>query len=76
MLNKARDYDQFRDLIDAKRIGRGLRMRDLEVDANLQEGYFSKLISGDRNFGPVSLTAVLKALNVDISLIDRPPRDG
>jgi hypothetical protein len=70
--NCARDYEQLKNLIDARRIERGLTMRDLDVDAELADGYYSKLVAGMRNFGPKSLGAVLAALGVELHLVQRP----
>jgi hypothetical protein len=69
--NRARDYAQFRHLIDARRIELGLRMLDVDVDARLPDGYFAKLICGKRGFGEKSLGAVLAVLGVELLLAPR-----
>jgi hypothetical protein len=65
-IDRAGNYDELRKLIDARRIALQLRMLDVDVDANLPDGYFAKLICGMRNFGPKSLGRVLTVLGVDI----------
>lgn len=76
----ARDYEELRKLINNRRIELRLRMTDVDVDAELQSGYFAKLMCGLRNLGPKSLGKVLGALGVEIvlmpiSLADERRRD-
>jgi hypothetical protein len=69
----ASNYDELRKLINARRIELRMTMLDVDGEANLQDGYFAKLICGARNFGPMSLGAVLAVLDVDIVLVPRSP---
>jgi hypothetical protein len=69
---RASNLDGLRKLIDARRVELQLTMLDVDIDAELQDGYFAKLMCGMRNFGPKSLDAVLTALRVDICLTPRP----
>jgi hypothetical protein len=75
-IDRARNYAELRKLVDARRIELRMRMLDVDFDAKLQDGYFAKLMCGTRNFGPVSLGAVLAALGVDICLVPRPNFDA
>jgi hypothetical protein len=70
-LCSARNYAEFRKLINARRVE--LRMTHLEVDcaSGLQGGYFGKIMCGARNCGPQTLGPILDVLGVDIALIPR-----
>jgi hypothetical protein len=74
-MNRARNYAQLRKAIDARRIELGLRMRDVDVDAKIADGYFATLMCGTRNFGPKSLGAVLRALSAEILIVAREKHD-
>jgi hypothetical protein len=58
-----------RRVFDERRVELGLRMMDVDLHAELQDGYFAKLMCGLRNFGPVSLPKVLAALGLEICLM-------
>jgi hypothetical protein len=72
--HEARDYEELRKTIDARRIELRMKLLDLDHDAGLQNGYAAKLVCGMRNFGPLTLGPILDALDVDIVL--RPRQAG
>jgi hypothetical protein len=64
----------YRDLLDglnARRKELGLPMLAVDFEAQLQDGYSSKIFCGSRNLGPLSFGALLKALNVELVLRPR-----
>src|ERR1017187_9836107 len=67
-----RDYDQLRTAINDRRIALRMKCLDVDVDAELQSGYYAKIICGLRNFGPANLAGILRALGVELQLINRP----
>ena len=46
-------------------------MWEVDSDAELQDGYFAKIICGLRNFGPDTLGKILTALDAEIVLMPR-----
>lgn len=67
-----RDYETLRQAINDRRIALRMKMLDLDTDADLQSGYAAKINCGIRNFGPANLGGILKALGVELHLVDRP----
>src|ERR1017187_4786062 len=67
-----RDYDQLRAAINDRRIALRMKCLDVDVDADLQSGYFAKIHCGIRNFGPANLEGILRALGVELHLVARP----
>jgi hypothetical protein len=69
ILARVQSYSELRSAFAVRQ--RELGLTHLEVDdiAGLQTGYFSKLQCGLKNFGPMSLDAVLGALGVEIVLV-------
>ena len=68
---RARDYAELRKLVDERRKELRMKMWEVDVDAELQDGYFAKIICGLRNFGPDTLGKILAALDVEIVLMPR-----
>ena len=73
MTKPIRDYEGLRAAIDERRKDLGITMEELNFQAEICDGYYNKLICGDRHFGPKSLPAVLGALGVELIL--QPRRD-
>jgi hypothetical protein len=67
-----RDYDQLRAAINDRRIALRMKCLDVDVDAELQSGYYAKINCKMRNFGPANLEGILRALNVELRLVERP----
>ena len=65
--------DQLRMAIDARRKELKLTCLDVDSDAGLPSGYFSKYLCGSRNLGPDALQKVIKVLGVEIVLIPARP---
>lgn len=63
-----RDYRQLIAALDSRRKQLGLQLLALDFEAQLQDGYSSKIVCGTRNLGPVSFGAILKALGVELVL--------
>ena len=61
--------DQLRMAIDARRKELKLTCLDVDSDARLPQGYFSKYLCGSRNLGPEALEKVIKVLGVQILLV-------
>jgi hypothetical protein len=61
--------DQLRIAIDARRKALRLTCLDMDADAELPSGYFSKYLACSRNLGPDALEKVLKVLGVQIVLV-------
>jgi hypothetical protein len=68
--------DQLRQAIDARRKELRLTCLDVDSDAGLPSGYFSKYLCGSRNLGTGSLDRVLKALGVRILLVPTDSTGG
>jgi hypothetical protein len=75
LLRPVRSYGQLREAINARRKQLGLTMLELDEKSGCQSGYSAKLICGDKNFGPMSMDAILGALQMDIVLIARRTGD-
>lgn len=58
--------------LDARRRELGLRMADVDAKSGVQDGYAAKLFVGIRRFGPMSLSAILGALQCDLVVVPRP----
>jgi transcriptional regulator with XRE-family HTH domain len=63
--------DQLRQAIDARRKELKLTCLDLDSDAGLASGYFSKYLCGSRNLGPEALEKVIAVLGVEIVLVPK-----
>jgi hypothetical protein len=61
--------DQLRQAIDARRKELRLTCLDVDTDAELPSGYFSKYMSCVRNLGPDALGKVIAVLGVQIVLV-------
>lgn len=66
-----RDYEQLRQAINARRVALRMKCLDVDTDAGLQNGYYAKICCGMRNFGPANLEGILRALNVELQLVER-----
>jgi hypothetical protein len=61
--------DQLRQAIDARRKELKLTCLEVDSDARLPSGYFSKYLCGSRNLGPEALEKVIAVLGVEILLV-------
>jgi hypothetical protein len=61
--------DQLRQAIDARRKELKLTCLDVDAEATLPQGYFSKYLCGSRNLGPEALEKVIAVLGVRILLV-------
>jgi hypothetical protein len=57
--------------LDRRRRELGLRMADVDAKSGVQDGYSAKLFVGIRGFGPMSLSAILGALQCDLIIVPR-----
>jgi hypothetical protein len=57
--------------LDRRRQELGLRMADVDAKSGVQDGYSAKLFVGIRRFGPMSLSAILGALQADLVVVPR-----
>jgi hypothetical protein len=57
--------------LDRRRRELGLRMEDVDAKSGCQDGYSAKLFVGIRRFGPMSLNAVLGALECDLVVVPK-----
>ena len=64
-----RDYQSLIAEIVAERKRQGLTQIDMDAVAFIADGYTAKLEAGYKHFGPISLAAVLGALNVALVLV-------
>jgi hypothetical protein len=64
-----RDYQSLLAEIVAERKRQGLSQIDMDGAAFIADGYTAKLEVGYKHFGPISLAAVLGALNVALVLV-------
>lgn len=76
-----RDYQSLIAEIVAERKRQGLTQIDMDTVAFIADGYTAKLEAGYKCLGPISLAAVLGALNVALVLVKldehgRPLVDG
>ena len=69
---RARNYAELRKLVDERRKELRMKMWEVDSDAELQDGYFAKIICGLRNFGPDTFGKILTALDAEIVLMPRP----
>jgi hypothetical protein len=69
-----RDYDGLRLAVRRRRRQLGLTLLDVDFAAGLQDGYAAKLECGVRNFGDMSLAAVLETLDLELVVRARNPR--
>ncbi|MCM5558494.1 hypothetical protein [Pleomorphomonas sp. JP5] len=64
-----RDYNSLLAELVAERKRQGLSQIDMDTVAFIADGYTAKLEAGYKCFGPISLAAVLGALNVALVLV-------
>lgn len=67
-----RNYAELKSALNARRVELKMTMLELDELAGLQQGYSGKLFSmaaSSRNFGPISLGNVLKALGVELIIL-------
>lgn len=64
-----RDYDTLLAELVAERKRQGMSQLDMDAEAFIADGYTAKLEAGYKCFGPISLAAVLGALNVALVLV-------
>jgi hypothetical protein len=67
----ARPRDQLRNAVDARRKELKLTCLDVDSDAGLASGYFSKYLCGSRHLGPDALEKVIAFLGVEIVLVPK-----
>lgn len=71
-----RNYAELKSALNERRIELKMTMLELDELAGLQQGYSGKLFSmaaSSRNFGPISLGNVLKALGVELVILPTQP---
>jgi transcriptional regulator with XRE-family HTH domain len=68
-LARVQSYSDLRSAVAMRRHELGLTQLEVDDIAGLQSGYLSKLECGLKNFGPMSLDAVLGALGLEIVLV-------
>jgi hypothetical protein len=66
-----RTYHELIDGLNVRRKELGLPMLAVDFEAQLQDGYASKIFCGVRNLGPLSFGGLLKALDVELVLRPR-----
>jgi hypothetical protein len=69
ILARVQSYSELRSALDIRKHELGLSNLEVDDIAGLNSGCFSKLTCGMKNFGPMSLDAVLGALGVEIVLV-------
>lgn len=63
---RIRSYEDLVAVLRARRVELGLRQLELDEIAGLQGGYTGKIECGSKGFGPMSLTALLGALGLEL----------
>jgi hypothetical protein len=63
--------------LDRRRQELNMRMEDVDAKAGVADRYSAKLFVGIRHFGPMSLNAILGALQCDLVVVPRqaPPAE-
>jgi hypothetical protein len=75
-IDSASSYDEFRRLLNQRRVEHGMTFADLDARSGLADGYSSKILSAPvsahgrycRNIGPTAMDCLLGALKVRLRI--------
>jgi hypothetical protein len=75
-IDSASSYDEFRRLLNQRRVEHGMTFADLDARSGLADGYSSKILSSPitahgryhRNIGPLAFDCILSSLKVRLRL--------
>jgi hypothetical protein len=75
-IDSASSYDEFRRLLNQRRVEHGMTFADLDARSGLADGYSSKILSSPvsahgrycRNIGPTAMDCLLASLKVRLRL--------